>query len=206
MRTATALLLLPLSLTGCAGTALTGLPDAQSSATCPAPKGAHCMPMGEAYRRSLAGGAPTDVPAGAPAPALGAVSAAYVPPAPGMPLRSAAMQMRVWIAPWEDQQGALHDQAYVYVQVHSGRWVIDAARERAAQPFRRVSAPLQADTKPQADAAPLPTAASLGTAALALPGMPGEGAAALPVAPSEPPSVTALPAVPAAVGGEDSAP
>jgi hypothetical protein len=84
--------------------------------------------------------------------------------------------------------------------------VLDAARERAAQPFRRVSAPVQADAKAPGDAAPLPTAASLGAASLALPGMPGEGAAARPATPSEPPSAASLPALPASVGGEDAAP
>jgi conjugal transfer pilus assembly protein TraV len=41
------------------------------------------------------------------------------------PLRSPPRVLRLWIKPWEDSDGDLHTQSYVYVPIDSGRWLID---------------------------------------------------------------------------------
>lgn len=51
-------------------------------------------------------------------------------------LRSQARVLRLWTKPWEDIDGDLYDQGYVYVQIDGGRWQIDhvqqAIRDRYA--------------------------------------------------------------------------
>ncbi len=37
------------------------------------------------------------------------------------PLRSQARVLRLWIKPWEDADGDLYDQGYIYVQVDNGQ-------------------------------------------------------------------------------------
>jgi len=36
--------------------------------------------------------------------------------------------LRLWIAPWEDSDGDLHDASFVHVVVDTGRWLIERAR------------------------------------------------------------------------------
>lgn len=43
----------------------------------------------------------------------------------GRALRSPARILRLWTKPWEDADGDLWDQGYVYVQIDSGRWQLD---------------------------------------------------------------------------------
>ena len=40
-----------------------------------------------------------------------------------VPLRTPPDVLRVWIAPWEDTNGALHGGNYIYLVVNSGRWI-----------------------------------------------------------------------------------
>ena len=71
-------------------------------------------------------------------------------PAAGLaqPLRSQARVLRLWIKPWEDADGDLYDQGYVYVQVDGGRWMIDHVQRQ----IREAYAPLKAPPKPAAEA------------------------------------------------------
>lgn len=59
----------------------------------------------------------------------------------GTPIRSAPRLLRVWFAPWEDTDGDLHDQSYVYLPVDSGRWLIEHNRRRIQDNYRPVRAP-----------------------------------------------------------------
>ena len=43
-------------------------------------------------------------------------------------LRSNPRVLRLWIAPWEDSDGDLHDAALVHVVVNTGRWLIERVR------------------------------------------------------------------------------
>jgi conjugal transfer pilus assembly protein TraV len=60
----------------------------------------------------------------------------------GTPIRSAPRVLRVWFAPWEDSDGDLHDQSYVYLPVDSGRWLVEHNRRRIQDTYRPVRAPV----------------------------------------------------------------
>lgn len=42
----------------------------------------------------------------------------------GMPIRTQPTQMRVWVAPWIDADGDLHDAEFIYVEIDKGKWEI----------------------------------------------------------------------------------
>ena len=44
---------------------------------------------------------------------------------PGTPLLVPPRTMRVWIAPWPDEDGTLHDETYLYLRLDNGRWVME---------------------------------------------------------------------------------
>jgi conjugal transfer pilus assembly protein TraV len=67
--------------------------------------------------------------------------------ASGHSLRSNPRVLRLWIAPWEDADGDLHEEALVHVVVDPGRWLVEHLR-----PARR---PRMVGVAPPA--APLPT-------------------------------------------------
>ena len=72
--------------------------------------------------------------------------------APGMavtpnPLRTQARILRLWIKPWEDADGDLYDQGYVYVQVDNGQWQIDHVQRQIRDRY----APLKLPPKPAAE-------------------------------------------------------
>jgi conjugal transfer pilus assembly protein TraV len=73
-------------------------------------------------------------------------------------IRSDPVVIRMWVAPWEDADGDLNDQTYVYLQVDSGRWLIEHNRAQV----RREFAP-----RPAEGATPLVSAPSTGKAAAA---------------------------------------
>ncbi|MDF3833454.1 type IV conjugative transfer system lipoprotein TraV [Cupriavidus basilensis] len=56
-----------------------------------------------------------------PAASSGDPGAAWEP----SPLRSQTRLLRLWTKPWEDADGDLYDQGYVYVRVDNGRWLIE---------------------------------------------------------------------------------
>ena len=133
------LLLLP-ALSACANMA--GL-DGKSEFACQAPDGVVCTSVSGMYTNTLAGMLPalrtgsasqsaapestTDAdprhPADLPRP-YGATPPASTAPAAGTPLLSPPKVLRLWLAPWVDEDGDLHDQAYLYVLWHRGEWLI----------------------------------------------------------------------------------
>jgi hypothetical protein len=58
----------------------------------------------------------------APIKPYGAVPPASTAPTAGTPLLSPPRVLRLWLAPWVDEDGDLHDQAYLYVMWHRGEW------------------------------------------------------------------------------------
>ena len=50
-------------------------------------------------------------------------------------IRSEATVIRIWIAPYEDNDGDLHEASRVYLQIDSGRWLIEHNRERIKRDF-----------------------------------------------------------------------
>ena len=83
--------------------------------------------------------------------ATGNVSGMAVTPSP---LRTQARILRLWIKPWEDADGDLYDQGYVYVQVDNGQWQIDHVQRQ----IRDLYAPLKPPPKPDTEAANEPGA------------------------------------------------
>jgi conjugal transfer pilus assembly protein TraV len=54
----------------------------------------------------------------------------------GEPLRQAPLVLRIWVAPFEDEDSDLHDQSIFYTQVHNGRWMIDSTRALIRAQYR----------------------------------------------------------------------
>ncbi|HRH79581.1 MAG TPA: type IV conjugative transfer system lipoprotein TraV [Thiobacillaceae bacterium] len=131
------LMLLP-ALTACANMA--GL-DGKSEFACRAPDGVVCTSVSGVYANTVAGTLPAkqmgSVPHGAapesateihpkgqadaPRP-YGAAPPSSSTPAAGTPLLSPPRVLRLWFAPWVDEDGDLHDQSYLYVMWHRGEW------------------------------------------------------------------------------------
>ena len=92
-------------------------------------------------------------------------------------LRSGPRVLRLWTKAWEDADGDLWDQGYVYVQVSSGQWDIEHVQQRArdryaplrppsVQPTGPTTAPSAPEVPPQMPSvapAQLPTATLPGT-------------------------------------------
>jgi conjugal transfer pilus assembly protein TraV len=175
------------ALSGCASS-LSGVGGTQNYA-CKAPEGALCTSISGVFANSAQGTLrPTPIPANkspaappaassaaALATASGTYSAASVAPSrsttesvPDRPvMRANARVLRVWIAPWEDSDGDLHEEALVHVLVDTGRWLIGHVRpasrnrmESVAPPIASVqdSAPPKAPRDSTSTAGPFPRA------------------------------------------------
>ncbi|MGE5161320.1 MAG: type IV conjugative transfer system lipoprotein TraV [Betaproteobacteria bacterium] len=117
---------------GCAST-MSGL-GGEGSYACKAPVGTQCTSVSGVYANSTHGAVPASVlpkpakaPASAPSAASGASSSATaaVLNTPATPIRSQPRVLRLWIAPWEDADGDLHEASVVHVLVDTGRWLIE---------------------------------------------------------------------------------
>lgn len=141
------------------GCAFTGLSDAQKDFQCKAPDGVLCTSVSGVYANSLEDNLPaqkTDKTAAHAKYPDGAGDAprtfspkALDAPNSGDPLRLPPMVLRVWIAPWEDSDGDLHDQQYFYTVLNTGRWMIETNQENIRNKFKPVF-PLK-KPKPEAD-------------------------------------------------------
>lgn len=136
-----------LALTGCVS--VTGLDGSTSSFSCKAAPGVTCQSVSGVYQNSLAGNLPSqqvqkegEKGASAPLPEYGdpgRVSPRDMEaPSSGTPLRSSALVLRVWMAPWEDRNGDLYDQSYFYTVVDTGRWMVDSMRESIREKYMPV--------------------------------------------------------------------
>jgi conjugal transfer pilus assembly protein TraV len=173
-------------LTGCASS-LSGVGSTESFA-CKAPIGAQCTSISGVYANAAAFGhsatheslwlsqglLATNIPEGSSgkSPSQSVVGALTLPVPATLPgaassadpaaLRSPPRVMRLWIAPWEDADGDLHDASFVHVVVDTGRWLIErvrpAPRSRLdmAKPPLTLSAPPapSPDAKPSSDLTP----------------------------------------------------
>jgi conjugal transfer pilus assembly protein TraV len=57
----------------------------------------------------------------------------------GFPMRTADRVLRIWVAPYEDDEGALNDQKYVFLKVDKGQWQIQANKLAIRAPYRQIS-------------------------------------------------------------------
>jgi len=60
-------------------------------------------------------------------------------PQSGDPIRSQPLTLRIWLAPWIDAEGDLHDQRYIYTTVHNGEWLIEANQAAIKDKYKAVS-------------------------------------------------------------------
>ena len=138
---------------GCAST-MSGL-GGEGSYACKAPVGTQCTSVSGVYANSTHGPVPASVlpkPATAPASASSAspgasrsATAAAVG-TPATPIRSQPRVLRLWIAPWEDADGDLHEAAVVHVLVDTGRWLIERVRPAQRSKIDAVRPPAQSAT------------------------------------------------------------
>lgn len=126
------IVLLPMTLLLCScASSLTGV-GGTSQYGCRAPVGTQCASVSGVYANSLH----TTRPAASASSSLRSSvttrtknGAEFDPP-----LRSAPRLLRVWIAPWEDSDGDLHDDAIVHMLVDPGHWLIEHVRPPVDRP------------------------------------------------------------------------
>ena len=96
---------------------------------CPAPGGVQCKPISEVYRSTSQSSGATQKGKGAVTPpkvsAAGGVESSTGGELEGpAPILSAPKILGVWVAPWIDAEGDLHQQSFVYVVVDHGAWAL----------------------------------------------------------------------------------
>ena len=164
------------ALAGCASS-LSGTGGTEHYA-CKAPEGALCTSVSGVYANSIHGrSSPSAGASKTPTSSTAAYGASSIVPgasamtaAPSGAIRSNARVLRVWIAPWEDSDGDLHEEAVVHVVVDTGRWLIEHVRPASRNRVDGVKAP----TASVPDAAPKPSPETSATAER-LPVSPGIG-------------------------------
>src|SRR5881628_3503429 len=155
-------------VSGCASMAGVG---GTSEYSCKAPEGVKCDSVSGTYYNSVENNLPSQRQGGRATPQEAAptrmeaiagkrsvASAVYLTPASAtsaagsrvalppaaytsMPLRSPARVLRLWVKPWEDADGDLMDQVYVYVPVDNGRWLVDHAQRQIRDAYAPIKAP-----------------------------------------------------------------
>lgn len=138
MRKLATAVMLPAILTGCAST-MSGL-DGETKFACKAPEGVTCSSLSGVYANAVANNLPAlrkegkgEAQAAPPAKSGDIIGRA---PSSGDPIRTRPKVLRLWIAPWEDSEGDLHDQSYIYVVADPGRWVIEHNQKRIIDRYR----------------------------------------------------------------------
>lgn len=131
-------------LAGCVN--MSGL-DANSRFACKAPDGILCQSMSGIYASAQAKKLPSqrseiDSEQNIRFSQAKSEKSVMTPPLyAGMPIRSDPRIIRVWFAPWEDTDGDLHDQSYVYLLLDVGQWRIDHHRLHVQDTDHLVHAP-----------------------------------------------------------------
>ncbi len=124
----TAVCILTASLTGCFN--MSGLSGSTDSFSCKAPEGIACASVSGTYANAHA--APSQAAVATPAPSETRNRATL---SSGDAIRSQPRVLRIWVAPWEDSDGDLHDQSMLYLTVDAGRWRIEHNRSRIRKEF-----------------------------------------------------------------------
>ena len=154
----TPLLLVALALAGCAST-LSGVGGVDGYA-CKAPEGAMCTSVSGIYANSAQSMPRPATPSAQKLPSNEPVAYGATPMAPGRAaaasnsLRSNPRVLRLWIAPWEDADGDLHEQALVHVAVDTGRWLIEHVRPATGSRMDGVAPPVSLTQEPSPTKAP----------------------------------------------------
>lgn len=150
--------------TGC--TSITGMDGSTPNFACKAPDGITCTSVSGVYANAQLNNLPAQAPrhraqANAQATASGQLGKYNSTPQdlpvafPGMPIRSQSKTLRIWVTPWTDEDGDLHDQTFMYVLVEPGRWLVEHSRAETAKRSQLQLRPLPVTAA--ANAAPEPT-------------------------------------------------
>lgn len=144
-------LMLALSLTGCS--TLSGY-DGSSSFSCKAPDGVSCSSLSGVYANASQNNLPglqatiTNETNSKEKNSSGDKTNPSVlqagshfgitgkPLNSGDPIYKPSKVLRVWIAPWQDEDGDLHDQSYVYMVADYGHWVIEHNQHRIMDQYQ----------------------------------------------------------------------
>jgi conjugal transfer pilus assembly protein TraV len=161
-------LLFALALSGCAST-LSGVGGADGYA-CKAPEGAMCTSVSGVYANTAHGMQKPTKPAEKKSPPATPAIYGATSIAPGKPaaassasIRSNPRVLRLWIAPWEDADGDLHEEALVHMVIDTGHWLIEHVRPASRSRVDVVSPPVApviqdpAPAKAPNEALPSPT-------------------------------------------------
>ena len=148
---------------GCTST-LSGV-GGKGNYACKAPAGTMCTSVSGVYANSIHGPPPASAlpkpaqkyvkgPTSAPPCATGASAPPAIPvlSTPASAIRSPPRVLRLWIAPWEDADGDLHEAAVVNVLVDTGRWLIERVRPAQRSKIDAVRPPAQSATPATAPA------------------------------------------------------
>jgi conjugal transfer pilus assembly protein TraV len=149
-----------LGLSGCASN-LSGVGGTPTYA-CKAPTGAQCTSVsgvyanaGQGVRQLLGSDAPSAVGSAAlgraasTMPTVSPIAPRAAAPAPSpAALRTVPRVLRLWIAPWEDSDGDLHEASTVHVLIDHGRWLIERVRPVPRGPRMGVTPPAAVGTAP----------------------------------------------------------
>lgn len=138
---------------------MSGISGSSDSFGCKAPEGVTCTSVSGVYANAVRNNLPGQKMAQeAAAPAVPAPDTTRAAPrvtlSSGEAIRSQPRVMRIWVAPWEDADGDLHDQSFIFVTVDSGRWLIEHNRARIRQgyaptmPLRQPVAADKTETRP----------------------------------------------------------
>ena len=133
-------------LSGC--TSLSGV-GGDTQYACPAPRGVQCGSVSANYLQSLRGDLPGQPPTRRAGADPGGATAATLTPGrsgnanvdPDTPLYSPPRILKLWVAPWEDRDGVLHDAAFVFVPIDHGHWLLDHVRPAARLESRAIRSP-----------------------------------------------------------------
>ena len=138
-----ATLTLPLLLSACSG-----LQTGSSAYGCSGmPEGVRCQSAREVYTLTSeeASGLALDTPEQWVRPLTSSVAGQgahpELPPLDqSLPLRTPARVLRIWIAPWEDNQGDLNHPGYLFTEIEPRRWSVGMSAPDTVDPVLR---PLQ---------------------------------------------------------------
>ncbi len=183
------LALVAVTLSGCASS-LSGVGGTENYG-CKAPEGVLCNSVSGVYANSIQGNlrpapSPTAKSLSAAPTIYGATSIAHnrsaAPDAAGNTIRSNPRVLRVWIAPWEDRDGDLHEEGHLDVIVDTGHWLIEHVRPAARSGVDGVAPPLPVAP----DTSPSKAPSDSQTPAERLSASPSSGSSAIDAAPPEP--------------------
>lgn len=172
MRTSAALLAVAALASGCGS--FSGL-DGSSTFACKAPDGVACTsvsgvyanpPVAEDAGRTKSGSSSvveksepgkTMKPVDPALPSYGATKFFHSIPANGTPILTPPRVLRVWVAPWKDQDGDLRDQSFLYVMWDRGEWNLQHTSDQILRQYAPVRMK-SATPSGASDKAPVPDA------------------------------------------------